>query len=79
MDRNTLYWVYPHYGIREVLQAVLSVLATYKSIYFFEDQHKKLYDLLVDIGGGNNLADDLPILREMLYSPIKLSAINLQP
>ena len=58
MDREAIYWHYPHYHHSTPASAIRS--GDYKLIEFFEDSHLELYNLKEDIGEKNNLAEKMP-------------------
>ena len=83
LNRNTLYWHYPHYhgsglgpqgAIRE---------GNYKLIEWFEksiDNQKgalELYDLIADPGEQHNLADSLPQISSRLLNKLKTWRSNI--
>lgn len=72
LDREGLFWHYPHYGNQGGSPGSAIRTGDYKLIEFFEDQHVELYHLGNDIGEKKNLADSIPEkaneLMERLHS-----------
>ena len=60
LDRESLFWHYPHYGNQGGSPGAAIRAGDYKLIEFFEDNHVELYNLKDDIGEQNNLAVDMP-------------------
>ncbi|MFP5232829.1 MAG: sulfatase [Acidobacteriota bacterium] len=72
IDRNTLYWHYPHYSDQGGTPSGAIRERDWKLIEFFEDNHVELYDLALDPGEQYNLAfsfgDKAEDLREKLHA-----------
>jgi len=70
LDRDCIYWHYPHYhhGGARPYGAVRR--GRYKLIEFFEDHTLELYDLQNDIGETNNLAAQKPDIAASLHSKL---------
>jgi arylsulfatase A len=58
LDRDAIYWHYPHYHHSRPAGAIRQ--AKWKLIEFYEDGKLELYDLENDIGEKNNLASQKP-------------------
>ena len=58
LDRNAIYWHYPHYHHSDPAGAIRE--GSYKLIEFYEDGKLELYDLANDIGEKKNLATEMP-------------------
>ncbi len=58
LERDAIYWHYPHYHHSRPAGAIRE--GHYKLIEFFEDGRLELYDLKRDIGEKNNLAKTMP-------------------
>ncbi len=58
LDRNAIYWHYPHYHHSRPAGAIRE--GNYKLIEFYEDGRLELYDLANDIGEKENLATTMP-------------------
>ncbi len=71
LEREAIYWHYPHYGNQGGTPAASMVLGNWKLIEFFEDGHLELYDLEKDSGETSNLADTNPVIASKLYSKLK--------
>ena len=70
LDREAIYWHYPHYGNQGGSPGAAVRAGDWKLIEFYEDDHVELYNLRDDIGEKNNLAEKLSgradELRKML-------------
>jgi arylsulfatase A-like enzyme len=66
LDREAIFWHYPHYGNQGGTPGSSVRSGDYKLIEFFEDEHVELYDLGADISEENNLAEARPKLTEKL-------------
>ncbi len=60
LDRDTLYWHYPHYGNQGGSPGGAIREGDWKLIEFFEDNHVELYDLAHDLGEQHDLATEMP-------------------
>jgi arylsulfatase A-like enzyme len=60
LDREALFWHYPHYSNQGGRPACAVRAGDYKLIEFFEDNHVELYNLRADISETNNLAQKEP-------------------
>lgn len=60
IDREAIFWHYPHYGNQGGRPGCSIRMGTYKLIEFFEDNHSELYDLEKDISEKNNLVEKYP-------------------
>ncbi|MFC1637292.1 sulfatase/phosphatase domain-containing protein, partial [Planctomycetota bacterium] len=58
LDRDAIYWHYPHYHHSRPAGAIRQ--GKWKLIEFFEEGKLELYDLANDIGEKKNLADEKP-------------------
>jgi len=58
LERDAIYWHYPHYHHSRPAGAIRE--GDYKLIEFFEDGRLELYNLKLDIGEKNNLAKTMP-------------------
>jgi len=70
LDREAIFWHYPHYGNQGGTPGSSIRAGDHKLIEFFEDGHVELYNLREDVGEQMNLAAVEPRLakglREML-------------
>lgn len=55
LDREAIYWHYPHYGNQGGTPGSSIRAGDWKLIEFFEDEHIELYNLREDISEENNL------------------------
>jgi hypothetical protein len=60
------YFHYPHRSNQKGAPSGAIRVGDYKLINFFSDNKLELYNIKDDIGESNNLADDLPQLRDSL-------------
>ena len=60
LDREAIFWHYPHYGNQGGTPGASVRDGDWKLIRFFEDGHEELYNLKEDIGETRNLADTEP-------------------
>lgn len=71
LDREAIYWHYPHYGNQGGSPTGAVRAGDWKLIEFYDDDHVELYNLRDDIGEKENLAEKLPgranELKEMLH------------
>ncbi|WKN42938.1 sulfatase [Tunicatimonas pelagia] len=71
LEREALYWHYPHYhpGGASPYSAIRQ--GNYKLIEFLEDEHLELYNLEDDIGEANNLISEVPEVANDLYNQLE--------
>jgi len=67
---NTTYFHYPHRSNQKGGPSGAIREGDYKLIVFFDDNRLELYNIREDIGEKNNLADDLPQLRNNLLKKL---------
>jgi arylsulfatase A-like enzyme len=60
LDRNELYWHYPHYGNQGTTPSGAIRQGDLKLIEYFEDGRVELFDLSTDIGEQRDLAAERP-------------------
>jgi len=60
LDRDAIYWHYPHYSNQGGTPAASMVAGEWKLIEFFEDGHAELYNLKDDLGELRDLAKEFP-------------------
>jgi arylsulfatase A-like enzyme len=60
LDRDSLYWHYPHYSNQGGIPAGAIRQGKYKLLERYEDGRVHLYDLEADIGESNDLAAEMP-------------------
>ena len=84
LDREALYWHYPHYSNQGGMPGGAIRMGRYKLIERFEDGRVHLYDLESDVGETNDLAEKMPErvadMREKLHTWYRdVDAKFLQP
>ncbi len=71
IQREAIYWHYPHYSNQGGGPGGAIRCGDYKLIEFYEDDHVELYNLKKDISEKNNLAEVMPDrvrrLRDLLH------------
>ena len=67
LEREGIFWHYPHYGNQGGTPGSSVRSGDYKLIEFFEDGRLELYDLREDISEEHNLAEELPGVTERLH------------
>lgn len=60
LDREALYWHYPHYGNQGGMPGGAIRMGSYKLIERFEDGRVHLFDLKQDLGEQRDLANQMP-------------------
>jgi arylsulfatase A-like enzyme len=72
LDRDAIYWHYPHYSNQGGKPGGAIRSGDYKLIEFYEDMTVELYNLRTDMSERHNLADQMPDkvteLREKLHA-----------
>jgi len=80
IDRDAIYWHYPHYHRLGAKPFGAVRLGEYKLIEYYEDNSLELYNLVDDIGELHNLTGEMPEkaeeLRRMLHGWLK--SVNAQ-
>ena len=71
IERDAIFWHYPHYGNQGGTPGSSVRLGDYKLIEFFEDGRLELYNLREDPGEKNNLAVKRPKERDLLHQRLK--------
>ncbi|NQU23800.1 MAG: sulfatase [Candidatus Nealsonbacteria bacterium] len=84
LDRDALYWHYPHYSNQGGIPGGAIRMGRYKLIERYEDGRVHLYDLETDVGERNDLAEKMPEriteMRSRLHAWYKqVDAKFLQP
>jgi arylsulfatase A-like enzyme len=72
VDRNVLYWHYPHYGNQGGSPGSAVRAGDWKLIQFFDGDRFELYDLANDIGETNDLAGAEPARVEELRAMLRV-------
>jgi len=70
VDREAIFWHYPHYGKQGGTPGSSIRAGDYKLIHFFEDDRLELYNLQEDISEEHNLADEQPELTAKLSAQL---------
>jgi arylsulfatase A-like enzyme len=72
LNREAIFWHYPHYGNQGGSPGGAVRAGDYKLIEFYEDNRAELYNLKTDIGEKKNLAENMPDkaakMRKMLQN-----------
>lgn len=68
LEREAVFWHYPHYGNQGGAPASSVRWGDWKLIEFFETGHLALYNLREDVGETTNLADAEPVRRARLHT-----------
>lgn len=71
IDRDTLYWHYPHYGNQGGAPGAAIRSGRWKLIEWFEDGSQELFDLANDPGEHSNLAEQHPKIVAKLHSQLE--------
>lgn len=71
LDREAIFWHYPHYGNQGGTPGSSVRCGDWKLIEFFEDGRRELYHLPGDPGEENNLADAEPATRDRLAAMLQ--------
>ncbi|MEL6592558.1 MAG: sulfatase [Bacteroidota bacterium] len=70
LNREAIYWHYPHYANQGGLPGAVIRSGDYKLIEAFGEAGPELYNLQNDIGEQNNLAEQMPALRDSLLAQL---------
>lgn len=68
LERDAIFWHYPHYGNQGGTPGSSVRIGDYKLIEFFEDGRLELYNLREDIGEAANLVGQEPDIARALYT-----------
>ncbi len=68
LDREALYWHYPHYGNQGGSPAAAIRRGPWKLIEFFEDERIELFDLAADAGEQRDVSEAEPEVADELHS-----------
>ncbi|MFP4029167.1 MAG: sulfatase [Candidatus Brocadiia bacterium] len=71
IDREAIFWHYPHYGNQGGTPGSSIRSGDYKLIEFFEDGHLELYNLREDISEEHNIAELQPERVERMHGMLK--------
>jgi arylsulfatase A-like enzyme len=78
LDREAIYWHYPHYGNQGGTPGASMRMGDFKLIEFFEDNSLELYDLRNDIGENCDISKKYPDLTQKMHSMLKKWQIEVQ-
>lgn len=70
LDRDALYWHYPHYGNQGGSPGAAVRAGDWKLIEYFEDDHVELYNVRYDVSETHDLGADKPALAEELRAKL---------
>ena len=71
LEREAIYWHYPHYGNQGGTPACSMRMGDHKLIQFFEDNRLELYNLSCDIGENDNRASSEPELVKRMHAMLQ--------
>ncbi|MGE9290136.1 MAG: sulfatase [Puniceicoccales bacterium] len=71
LDREAIYWHYPHYGNQGGTPGSSVRAGDWKLIEFFEDGRRELYNLREDIGESKDLSGSRPEVTERMHALLK--------
>jgi arylsulfatase A-like enzyme len=71
IDRDAIFWHYPHYGNQGGSPGGAVRAGDWKLIEFFEDGRLELYNLKDDIGEKRNVVGDRPEMAQKLHARLK--------
>lgn len=71
LDREAIFWHYPHYGNQGGTPGSSVRAGDYKLIEFFEDGRLELYNLKEDIGETKDISKELPERTTYLHNLLK--------
>jgi len=78
IEREAIYWHYPHYGNQGGTPGSSMRMGDYKLIEFFEDGRLELYDLRNDLEEECNIAGENKELAEKMHSMLKNWQVEVQ-
>ncbi|MFC6227773.1 sulfatase [Paenibacillus allorhizosphaerae] len=70
LEREAIYWHYPHYGNQGGTPGSSIRMGDYKLIEFFEDGRLELYDLKNDISEAHDLSSQLPERAQFMQAKL---------
>lgn len=76
--KRPIFWHYPHYGNQGGTPYSAIREGKYKLIYFYEDEHCELYDVIEDIGEKHNLAKERADLVQEMLQKLKHWVIEVE-
>src|SRR5439155_920201 len=66
IERDALYWHYPHYANQGSRPGGAIRAGNYKLIEFYENDRRELFDVVADVGENRNLAAEKPEIVKKL-------------
>lgn len=78
IDREALYWHYPHYGNQGGTPGSSIRMGNYKLIEFFETGKCELYNLNEDVSEEHNLIDELPEKAFLLKNKLEKWQLKME-
>lgn len=78
LDRDAIFWHYPHYGNQGGSPGCSIRMGDYKLIEFFEDHRVELYQLREDLSEHHNLAAEMPDLVARMRSRLQAWLVDVQ-
>ena len=71
LQREAIFWHYPHYGNQGGTPGSSIRVGDYKLIHFFENDRVELYNLREDISEDYDLAKEMPVLAERMKAQLE--------
>jgi arylsulfatase A-like enzyme/lysophospholipase L1-like esterase len=71
IEREAIYWHYPHYGNQGGSPSAAVRMGKWKLIAWYESNTAELFDLESDLGEQNNLATKYPDMKDKLWSMLR--------
>lgn len=78
LNRDAIYWHYPHYSNQGCTPGCSIRNGDYKLIEFFEDGRLELYNLKEDLEEQKNLSSIEPEITKQLYGKLKIWRENVE-
>nr|WP_307991473.1 sulfatase [uncultured Niameybacter sp.] len=76
--KRPIFWHYPHYGNQGGTPYSAIREGNYKLIYFYEDEHCELYDVMEDVSEKHDLANERTDLVQELLQKLKAWVIEVE-
>lgn len=78
LQRDAIFWHYPHYSNQGCTPGCSMRMGDYKLILFFEDDHAELYNLREDISEQHDLAAQMPELVKTMRTRLENWLVDVQ-
>jgi len=78
VEREAIYWHYPHYGNQGGTPGSSMRMGDYKLIEFFEDGRLELYNLKKDVEEEYNIAEETKELTDKMHGMLKRWQVEVQ-